>query len=255
MTHRTHAGLAYRVDGAGPPALLLHPAFTHGGAFDGEVAAFPDRTLVRVDLPGHGATRDHRDAPTMDAVAPALAGILDAENLDVVDVLGASLGSLVAQDFARRFPTRVRSLTVLGGYEVTDPTTAKAQQSEILSWLPKLLFTPKRFRDYVAGISVHTPRGQERFRELAARFRARDMLSLRGMDKVIAPTRDDVLTCPLCIVVGEHDIPVVLDASRRWHAAAPASRFHVIDGAGHCANLDDPSAFQAVWTEFLASLG
>lgn len=94
--HRTLGGLAYRVDGDGPPALLLHPAFTHGGAFDGEVAALPRRRFLRVDLPGHGATRDLRDAPTMDAVAPALAAILDAEGIDAVDVLGVSLGSLIA---------------------------------------------------------------------------------------------------------------------------------------------------------------
>lgn len=147
----------------------------------------------------------------------------------------------------------MRSLCVLGSYQVTDPTTAKAQQREILTWLPKMLFTPKRFRDYVAGISVHTPAGQDRFRELAAGFRARDMLSLRGMDKVIAP-RSDSLTCPLCIVLGEHDLDVIRDASVRWHEASPGSRFEVIEGAGHCANLDDPGAFQAAWMDFLATV-
>ncbi|MCA9492166.1 MAG: alpha/beta fold hydrolase, partial [Myxococcales bacterium] len=235
---RVVGGLAYRVEGSGPAALLLHPAFADSRAFDGEVAALVDRmTLVRVDLPGHGATRGRTDAPTMDAVADVLAAILEAEGLDRVDVLGVSLGSLVGQDFARRHPERVRSLTALGGYPVDDPTLARAQRWALLTLLAALVFTPARFRRRVAREATATPAGRARFEMLATGFGLGSFLAMRGMDQVVDGERTDVLGCPIQLLVGEHDLPLIHEANARWHAAVPGSRLEVLAGAGHCANL------------------
>lgn len=251
--HRIAGGLAYRVDGDGPVALLLHPAFTHSGAFDGEVAALAGRLrLVRVDLPGHGVTATLRNAPTFQGLADRLVAVLDAEGVRTAEVLGVSLGSLVGQDLARRHPDRVRSLTALGGYEVTDGSMRAAQAGAILGLLPRLLLTPARFARHVARLSAASPAGQDRFAALADGFRFRHLLQLRGQDELLQPNRSDRLRAPLLIVVGEHDLPLAHDASRRWHAREPGSQHTVIGGAGHCAHLDEPSAFQAAWLRWLS---
>lgn len=248
---RRVAGLVYSVHGQGPAALLLHPAFAHRGAFDGEVEALSDRhRLIRVDLPGHGETGRGDGVPPMDAVAGALVAILDAEGVDRAHVLGVSMGSLIGQDLARRHPERVRSLTSLGGYPVDDVEAGKAQNSALLTMIPKLLFAHGSFRRGVAQDAAWTEAGRARFEEMARGFRFLDMLAMRGMDQVLDPTREDAITCPLLIAVGEHDLDIVRDASRRWHAATD-STFVELAGAGHCANLDDPQPFQAAWLEFV----
>jgi len=249
---RTAGGLAYRADGHGPVALLLHPAFTHGGAFDGEVQALASRLrLLRVDLPGHGATAALPNPPTFEGLADRLIAVLDAEGVGAADVLGVSLGGLVGQDLARRHPSRVRSLTALGAYEVTDATMPSAQRGAIWGLLPRLLFTPRRFARHVALLSAASPEGQDRFAALAVGFRARHLLHMRGQEEMLHPGRPDPLRAPTLIAVGERDLPLAHDAARRWHARQPGSLLLEIAGAGHCAHLDDPAGFQEVWTRFL----
>jgi pimeloyl-ACP methyl ester carboxylesterase len=248
-------GLAYRVDGEGPAALLLHPAFMHGGAFDGEVAALSDRLrLIRVDLPGHGATARLPTPPTFEGLAGRLVAVLDAEGVAAAHLLGVSLGSLVGQDLARRAPDRARSLTALGGYEVTDRTMQRAQVGAIFGLLPRLLFAPRAFAGHVAQLSATTATAQARITELAADFRLRHLLQMRGQEELGDTNRTDTLRCPLMIAVGEHDLPLAHDAARRWHTKTPGSWFVELPSAGHCANLDDGASFQAMWIAFVQAI-
>jgi pimeloyl-ACP methyl ester carboxylesterase len=239
-------GIAWRLDGQGVPLVLLHPAFTHSGAFDAVLPHLPGHAVLRVDLPGHGrtpaASRGLRPPPTMPDVAPRLAEWI-AERWGSAHVAGVSLGSLVAQDLARRFPECVRSLAAVGGYAVTDPTAAAAQNREMAAWLPKLVFSMPRFRRYLSTVSVHTEAGQAAFRELAQGFRRRDFLAMRGMEQVLDSQRTDSLACPLLIAVGEHDRPLAHELATAWRGVEADARFDVLPGVGHCAQLDDPAGF------------
>ena len=259
-TRKTCQGLAYEVTGDATKAILfLHPAFTHGGAFATQVPAFADRyRVITLDLPGHGrtpaASKTAHPAPTMGDVARVLPAVLDAEDLDLVHVVGVSIGSLVAQDFVRRHPDRVRSLTVLDGYAVTDSIATKAQNREMLRWLPKVMFAMGSFRRYLAEVSVSTPQGKADFADLAEGFTRGSFLAMRGMEQILDVSRTDAVTCPLLITYGEYDMPAIREASLRWHRASAGSRIHRFDGAGHCANMDAPDAFNAALAEFLADL-
>ena len=249
---RVAGGLVYRVDGAGPAALLLHPAYTHSGAFDGEVAALSDRMrLIRVDLPGHGATAQQARPPTFEGVAERLLAVLDAEGVGAVDVLGVSLGSLVGQDFARRHPERARTLTALGGYDVTDPAMRRAQGGAMVGLVARLLFVPGSFPAHVATLSAHTAEGRERFAELAGGFRLPHLLHMRGFDQLVDPTRGDALRCPLLIAIGAFDSALAHGAAIRWRARVPTSELVELPDVGHCANLDDPISFQRAWLRFV----
>lgn len=251
-----HRGVAYTVVGhRGPGVLLLHPAFTDARVFDDLVARLADRTrFVAVDLPGHRLSARAAVRPegggAPDAVA-AIAGILDLEGMDSAHVVGVSLGGLVAQEVARRFPERVRSLTAVGAYRAGDPAAARAQRGEMLRWLPRILFAMPRFRRYVARTSTATEVGRRRFLELAQGFERAGFAAMGGL----APSGDTVsggpLACPLRIVVGEHDLPVVRDAGRRWHELEPTSRFEEVPGAGHVVPLDAPGAFSDALADWI----
>lgn len=243
-----HRGVAYAVFGdRGPCVLLLHPAFTDARAFDDLVARLADRyRFVAVDLPGHGRSARGADRPAgggpPDAVA-AIAGILDLVGIESAHVVSVSLGGLVAQVVARRFPERVRSLTAVGAYRAGDPAAARAQRGEMLRWLPRILFAMPRFRRYVARASTATEAGRRRFLELAQGFERAGLAAMGGLAPRGETASDGPLACPLRIVVGEHDLPVVRDAARRWHEQEPTSRFEEVPGAGHVVPLDAPEAF------------
>jgi pimeloyl-ACP methyl ester carboxylesterase len=108
---RRGARLRVFVAGDGPPLLLIHG---FGGAawnFDELVPFLAGRRLLIPDLPGHGGSPP-LPAPSLAGFADLLAGLLDAEGIAAADVLGHSLGGVVALRLAVRHPGRVRRLVL-----------------------------------------------------------------------------------------------------------------------------------------------
>lgn len=100
--------LAAEVDGAGPVTVLLHGITESGASFAPLVEALAaQRTVVRLDLRGHGHSPDAEDYDTA-SMAADVAATLEALDLPAGDplVIGHSLGGLVAVAYASAFPCR-----------------------------------------------------------------------------------------------------------------------------------------------------
>ena len=77
-----------------------------------------------------------------------------------------------------------------------------------------------------------------------------------GVDHCIHPDPDYRTPCPTLLLVGEHDKTGDIRTSMAaWAAREPDDEYHVIDGAGHCANLDRPDETNARTIAFLEAQG
>ncbi|HVE06196.1 MAG TPA: alpha/beta hydrolase [Paraburkholderia sp.] len=115
-----HGKAAYAYTGGKPldPALPT-AVFIHGAEHDHSVWALQSRyfahhgfNVLAVDLPGHCRSAGPALA-SIAALADWLAALLDAAGTARVFVAGHSMGSLVALEFAARYPTRTTHLALL----------------------------------------------------------------------------------------------------------------------------------------------
>lgn len=105
--------LHYAVGGDGSPLVLVHGL---GGTIENWRALAPPlaaghRVLVP-DLPGHGRSEPLPDARHVDALAEAVLGILDAEQIRGAVWVGHSLGGVVGLRAAVLRPAAVRGLVL-----------------------------------------------------------------------------------------------------------------------------------------------
>lgn len=105
--------MAYATDGAGPPVMLLHAA---GRSLDDWLAYrgwLRGRRWIALDFRGHGAS----DLPTayfkFHRLAEDALALVDHLWVAPVDVVGQSLGGLVALEMLRLAPERVRRIALL----------------------------------------------------------------------------------------------------------------------------------------------
>src|SRR3954447_14134296 len=107
---------AYYDDGAGDPLLLLHGFTGSKLDFHDQIGWFTDRRRVLApDQRGHGESTNlaRADAYALDILVDDLAGFLDALDVARCDLLGHSMGGMVAMRFALLHPTRLRSLILM----------------------------------------------------------------------------------------------------------------------------------------------
>lgn len=134
--------LAWREGGAGAPALLLHCALAHSGAWAGVMARLGDRLAMRApDLPGHGRTDPAPEGESVQEQALADARALlppadpDGPAPRRVHLIGHSFGGTVALRLAVAAPERVASLTLVDPVlfallAETDPGAYAAEMAE-----------------------------------------------------------------------------------------------------------------------------
>ncbi|MEQ9146419.1 MAG: alpha/beta fold hydrolase [Parvibaculaceae bacterium] len=113
--------IAYRVEGEGPPIVLVHGfASTHAvnwiepGWVDGLVKA--GREVILFDLRGHGASEKLFDVEAYDrrAMAGDIAALLDHLGHKCADIMGYSLGAILILRLARDLPGYCRRVVLAG---------------------------------------------------------------------------------------------------------------------------------------------
>ena len=116
--------------GSGVPLLMIHGALVDHTLWDRIVSDLePVADLIRPDLPigAHRTTVTRRDLLSPEAIADALARLLDALDVDQAAVIGSDTGGALAQIFAARHPDRVKGLilTSCDAFDHFPPTLIK----------------------------------------------------------------------------------------------------------------------------------
>lgn len=112
-THRlTTKGLHLNVSicGQGSPLLLLNGLGGLIRTFDPLRNELDDFMTITLDVPGVGKSQMPRWPFRLPRHTDVIAGMLEQLGIDQVDVFGVSWGGALAQEFALRYPSRVRRL-------------------------------------------------------------------------------------------------------------------------------------------------
>jgi len=106
--------ISYAESGSGPVALFVHGVIVNSHLWRHQLEGLADlRRVIAPDLLAHGDTLIAPDQDvSVTANAQMLRDLLDALKIDQVDLVGNDSGGGIAQIFAARYPTRVRSLTL-----------------------------------------------------------------------------------------------------------------------------------------------
>jgi pimeloyl-ACP methyl ester carboxylesterase len=109
--------LSYKVQGQGPPVLLIQGVGVPGGGWRPQVEALAERySCLSFDNRGLGQSQP-AGAPvehvTVEQMADDAEALMQTEGWDAAHVVGHSLGGLIALQLALSAPHRVRSLSLL----------------------------------------------------------------------------------------------------------------------------------------------
>lgn len=252
--------------GSGAPLLLIHGWGMHGGMWGGVVEQLAEHFCVlAVDLPGHGYSRGQKTEDRGQKHEQLLDEIVDslsAQFSEPLFVCGWSLGGLIAQHWALRYPQQISRLVLVSstpcfmqrpGWDCA--MAAQALEAFSASLQQNFALTLRRF----LALQV---RGAERERELLVELR--NLLAsrndpdvgalqagleiLRGCDLRLA--LPDIAQ-PALVIAGARDTLTPLQASQYQAEQLPDARLAVIEGAAHAPFLSHPEEFFEHLTSFL----
>jgi 3-oxoadipate enol-lactonase len=255
------ARIRYFAGGEGPPLLLVHGLGGAAWNFTEMQPHLAGRRLIVPDLPGHGGSSP-LPAASLRGFADALVPLLD----EPVDVLGHSLGGVVALRLAERHPSLVRRVLVAAGAGISSSTRRAELTIQLLGIVQpariagrrveKVATSPRLRRLVFGGLEVSNPDAlSERAVHGFLRGPALHTDSLgAGLALVADDPRHDLerVRCPVLLLWGARDkqVPVTdgFEYARRLHAP-----LRVIADCGHLLIGERPEVCARAALEFFAA--
>ena len=94
------------------PLVLVHGFLGGGKQWDHVVDALPNLDILAPDLPGFGDNNRLSPCTSINQMARYIVEKADAEGIFEFDLLGHSMGGMIAQEIALEYPSRVRKLVL-----------------------------------------------------------------------------------------------------------------------------------------------
>lgn len=244
--------------GSGPPLLLVHG---FGGAawnFSELVPLLPGRRLIVPDLPGHGGSSP-LPATSLAGFADVLGTLLDGPT----DVVGHSMGGVVALRLAERHPALVRRLVLAAAAGISSSTrlteiaivlTGIVQPARLAGRrVDQVARSPRLRRLLFGGLEVANP---DLLTERAVHgFLRGPTMHTDALDAGLALVADDPrqdldrVRCPVLVLCGARDRQVPL-ADAFEYARRLRAPLRVIADCGHLLIGERPDVCARAILEF-----
>ena len=233
--------------GASAPTVVLGSSLgtDHTMWFD-QVRLLPSEwNVVTFDLRGHGGSALSETEPTIDDFADDVIGVVDRLGVQRFAFCGLSIGGVIGQNLAVRYPDRLEALVLAStGLTILSPTALRDRAARVLDegtgWIADLSSTrwftesfrenhPDQVADQMSHLRGMDPGGY-----------AHACLALAGFDG-----HEDAgsIETPTLVISGDDDVATPPSHSAELVAAIPGARLHRIPDAAHLCSVEQPQFF------------
>jgi 3-oxoadipate enol-lactonase len=246
----------YDIAGNGPWVTLSHSLACNLRMWGDQMAALTQKyKVLRFDTRGHGLSSAPPGDYTLEQMADDVKGLFDALGITRTHWVGLSMGGMIGQTFALKYPGVFESLVL------ADTTSRRPPNAEQM-WGERVAIARTKG---MAGVLESTLARwfTEPYRKARQDVMARigeQILSTPvdgfsgacvAISKVNTLDRLKEIQCPVFIIVGEEDHGTPPEMARAIHENLPGSQLLIIKSAAHLSNVEQADVFNHAVMAFL----
>lgn len=251
----------YEIHGKGELLLLIHGTCFDTTGWAQQIPSFSQKYQVIVfDNRGTGRTDTTKPPYTIEQMADDTAELMSAIGIVKTHILGYSMGSLMAQELAIKYPELIRSLTLTASYARLTPIGLERTKlirrmfqeevnPEIVVRNFFLWFFTDRFFENEEQVSFAV----NNFLNLLSSPKAAE--GLDGQVNALLNYNDrghlHHITAPTLVVVGRDDILTPVKCSEELASSIPNAKLIILDNAAHSLPFENPERLNQVVLNWL----
>jgi len=250
----------YTVEGEGPWLTMSHSLACNLHMWDEEAKRQSKKyKVLRYDTRGHGKSGAPEGEYTLEMLADDLHGLFNALGVKTTHFVGLSMGGMIGQTYALKYPGTFASLTLCD-------TTSRYPAEGAALWKSRIetaetkgmepLVDGTLMRWFTEPFRTAHPEVVGKVREM---IRTTPVPGYAGcchaIPKINLTARLKEIRCPSLVIVGKDDPGTPVSMAEEIHQALPGSELVVIPAAAHLSNLEQPDAFNTALSDFLTKAG
>ena len=235
---------------------LSHSLACNLHMWDDQMAALTQRyKVLRFDTRGHGQS----DAPpgpyTLEQMADDVKGLLDALGIRRTHWVGLSMGGMIGETFALKYPG------VFQGMVLADTTSRRPPDADKM-WGDRVRLAQAQGMGALVESTLarwftgpYRNAHPEVMTRIGDAIRATPVAGFAGCCQAIAKIdlldRLKEIKCPALVMVGDQDHGTPPEMARSIHENLPGSDLLVIPSAAHISNIEQAAVFNQALLGFL----
>jgi 3-oxoadipate enol-lactonase len=246
----------YEIEGTGPWLTMSHSLACNLHMWDPQMPVLKGKfTVLRFDTRGHGKSAAPAGEYTLEQLADDVKGLLDGLGIKQTHWAGLSMGGMIGQAFALKYPGVFQSM-------VLADTTSRRPPDAAKMWGDRV----KTAREQGMGALVESTLARwftEPYRNsrkdvmerIGSDIRATPVNGFSGcchaISKVDYLDRLKEIKVPALVMVGEHDHGTPPEAARVIQQNLPGSELKILASAAHLSNIEQADEFNKTMIGFL----
>ncbi|MBK8702674.1 MAG: alpha/beta fold hydrolase [Saprospiraceae bacterium] len=249
--------ITYYSQGTGTPVVLLHGFCEDSAIWEGYDEGLPGCRIIRIDLPGFGASQALSGASIGDR-ADAVYAVVSAVLSERFVLIGHSMGGYVSLAFAEKYPQLLLGLGLFHSHPFADLGDKKAGRDKSIAFIRQYGHVPF-VRQLIPGVfaPAYVETHPSRINYLidrATSYSAEAIIdALEAMRD--RPDRSHVLRTlplPVLFIIGRLDGSIPASQSMEQTHLPAVADIHVLEEAAHMGMWEAPEKTLRIVRDFVA---
>ncbi|MDE2484606.1 MAG: 3-oxoadipate enol-lactonase [candidate division NC10 bacterium] len=246
----------YTIEGEGPVVTMSHALGCNLSLWDKQAQALSGRyRVLRYDMRGHGHTSAPPGPYSLEQMADDLYGLLTGLGVRQTHLVGISMGGMIGQIFALKYPMLLQSLVLCS-------TTSHYPAAARSAWVERIrtveangvepMVEPAIQRWFTPSFREHQPDVMDRVHTMIRNTPPQGYIGCcHAIPTIDVTDRLREVRCPALVIAGKGDPGTPVAMARDIQAALPSSELAILSPASHLCNLEQPDEFNRALLDFL----
>ena len=222
------------------PIVFVHGVGLTHEIWQPQLNFFKEHTTLTYDILGHGKSTLKKEIISFNDFSNQIIELIDELKIDQIHLIGFSIGSLIARNFATRFSERLKSLTLLGSIYKRSNEQQKIVNQRFEQAKSELKLSRQALKRWFTD--KYLENNPDIYEKISSILSSNNMANFLKVYELFVKHKNDEnfskIKVSTLIMTGEFDIGSTVEMSRELNKIINNSRLSIIKNGKHLCSIE-----------------
>ena len=222
------------------PIVFVHGVGLTHEIWQPQLDFFKEYTTITYDILGHGKSPLNKEIISFNDFSNQIIELIDELKIDQIHLIGFSIGSLIARNFATRFSERLKSLTLLGSIYKRSNEQQKIVNQRFEQAKSELKLSRQALKRWFTD--KYLENNPEIYEKISSILSANNMNNFLKVYELFVNHKNDEdfnkIKANTLVMTGEYDIGSTVKMSQELNALISKSQLKIIKDGKHLCGIE-----------------
>ena len=235
------------------PIVFIHGVGLTYEIWQPQLDFFKDCSTLSYDILGHGKSSLNKEKISFDDFSEQLVNLINELKINKIHLVGFSIGSLIARNFATKFSDRLESLILLGSIYKRSEEQQKIVNERFIQAKKELKLSKQALKRWFTD--EYLENNPNTYEKISLILSSNNMSNFLKVYELFINHKNDEdfneIKAKTLLMTGEHDVGSTVEMSQELNKKINNSQFKIIKDGKHLCGIECADDVNIIIKNFL----